>query len=217
MYLDAPRGRKILSAYINRLRRAGYMVGRFDLNSADFGLPQTRRRIVVVAVQESRIVELPNVEPLNAQRWLTIGEALAGLPTKPESQLPNHIASRESSINVARMSYADMGRGRTAIPEKLQLNCHRGYDGHLDVFGRLDWFGFARTITGGFDSSSRGEYTHPFLNRSITAREAARIQGFPDEFDFQGNRADVRRQIGNAVPPPLGFAIGKALKKVLSR
>jgi DNA (cytosine-5)-methyltransferase 1 len=216
MYLDSPRGRKILEAYIAQLQKAGYLVRRFDLNSADFGLPQTRRRILVVATDGSRFAKVSDIRPLNPRRWLTIGEALSGLPTRAMSQLPNHISARESAVNVARMSYVDMGRGRTAIPEKLQLDCHRGYDGHLDVFGRLDWFGFARTITGGFDSSSRGEYTHPFVNRSITAREAARIQGFPDDFDFQGNRADVRRQIGNAVPPPLGFAIGESLKKVLS-
>ncbi|MGV0788675.1 DNA cytosine methyltransferase [Mycolicibacterium sp. XJ2] len=217
MYLDSPRGRKILEGYLTRLENADYYVRRFDLNSADFGLPQTRRRIVVVAVDVSRVTKQPDIRPLNPRRWLTIGETLAGLPSRAVSQLPNHIAARESSINVTRMSYVDMGRGRTAIPDNLQLDCHRGYDGHLDVFGRLDWFGYARTLTGGFDSSSRGEYTHPFLNRSITAREAARIQGFPDDFEFQGNRADVRRQIGNAVPPPLGFAIGEAVKRAIAR
>jgi DNA (cytosine-5)-methyltransferase 1 len=212
MSLDSPRGRKILEAYLARLNSNGYNLRRFDLNSADYGLPQTRRRIVVVAVDSSRATSVPDIRPLNPRRWTTIGETLVGLPIGAASQMPNHIAARESALNVARMSHVDMGRGRTAIPEELQLACHRGYDGHLDVFGRLDWFGFARTITGGFDSSSRGEYTHPFVNRSITAREAARIQGFPDEFDFQGNRAEVRRQIGNAVPPPLGFAIAEALK-----
>lgn len=211
MYLDSPRGRTILGAYIRTLDEANYEVRRFDLNSADFGLPQTRRRIVVVAVDRTRLSSVPDLRPINPNRWVTIGETLAGLPTTATSQLPNHIAARESATNISRMSYVDMGQGRTAIPEELQMKCHRGYDGHLDVFGRLDWFGFARTITGGFDSASRGEYVHPFSNRSITAREAARLQGFPDQFDFQGNRADVRRQIGNAVPPALGFAIGNAI------
>jgi DNA-cytosine methyltransferase len=215
MYLDSPRGRKILDTYINELDDANYEVERFDLNSADFGLPQTRRRIVIVAIDRSKLTRVPEIKPINPNRWVTIGEILAGLPAKASSQLPNHIAAQESSTNRARMSYVDMGRGRTAIPDHLQLKCHRGYDGHLDVFGRLDWFGFARTITGGFDSASRGEYAHPFFNRSITAREAARLQGFPDHFDFQGNRADVRRQIGNAVPPALGFAIGEAILSAL--
>jgi DNA (cytosine-5)-methyltransferase 1 len=211
MYLDSPRGRRILESYIQVLTAHGYTVQRFDLNSADFGLPQTRKRIVVIAVDVTYKDNLVGPRPSNRGRWLTIGEVLAGLPIAAASQFPNHIASQESPLNVRRMSYVDMGRGRTAIPQHLQLACHRGYDGHLDVFGRLDWFEFARTITGGFDSSSRGEYTHPFANRSITAREAARLQGFPDHFIFLGNKADVRRQIGNAVPPPLAYAIGEAI------
>lgn len=215
MYLDSPRGRTILKEYISRLRRHGYIVRRFDLNSADFGLPQTRKRIVVIAVDSSMTHFFADPQPTTADRWVTLGEALGGLPMTPAGQLPNHIGARETDINVRRMSYVDMGRGRTAIPPELQMPCHRGYDGHLDVYGRLDWFEFARTITGGFDSSSRGEYTHPLKNRSITAREAARIQGFPDRFVFLGNKADVRRQIGNAVPPPLGFAIGEALLTTL--
>ena len=97
-------------------------------------------------------------------------------------------------------------RGRSKIFET-----HKKYEGHKDVYGRLDWFSQARTITGGFDSFTRGEYAHPFLHRSITAREAARIQGFPDSFFFSGNRSAVRRQIGNAVPPGVAASIGKAI------
>ena len=111
--------------------------------------------------------------------------------------------------------FVDMGRGRLSIPENLQLDCHKKYGGHLDVYGRLDWFSQARTITGGFDSFTRGEFAHPFFHRSITPREAARIQGFPDWFVFEGNRAQVRRQIGNAVPPPMAYAIGKAIMKAI--
>lgn len=215
MYLDSPRGRAILKEYVSRLKRHDYVVRRFDLNSADYGLPQTRKRIVVIAVDAAAANQFTDPQPTTPDRWVTLGEILNGLPMAASGQLPNHVGARETAVNVRRMSYVDMGRGRTAIPSDLQMACHRGYDGHLDVYGRLDWFEFARTITGGFDSSSRGEYTHPFMNRSITAREAARIQGFPDHFVFLGNKADVRRQIGNAVPPPLGFAIGEALLTIL--
>ena len=219
MYLDSPRGRTILKEYVALLERSGYSVRRFDLNSADYGLPQTRKRIVVIAADTSLVGSqgLVGPAPTTPRRWVTLGETINGLPATPAGQLPNHIGSRETVVNVRRMSFVDMGRGRTAIPPDLQMPCHRGYDGHLDVYGRLDWFEFARTITGGFDSSSRGEYTHPFKNRSITAREAARIQGFPDHYAFLGNKAAVRRQIGNAVPPPLGFAIGEALLKTLGK
>ena len=211
MYLDSPRGRAILESYVRHLERHGYILNRFEINSADYGLPQTRKRLVIIGVDSDLAVPFPQMKPTASKRWLTLGEVLIGLPTDPTGQVPNHVSSQERDLNARRMSFVDMGRGRTAIPEYLQLACHRGYEGHLDVYGRLDWFEFARTITGGFDSSSRGEYTHPFKNRSITAREAARLQGFPDWFAFLGNKAAVRRQIGNAVPPPLGFAIGQAL------
>ena len=88
--------------------------------------------------------------------------------------------------------------------------------GWPDVYGRLEWDGTCPTITAGFDSFTRGRYGHPEQHRSLTLREGARLQGFPDKFRFYGTRHDVRLQIGNAVPPPLAHAAGKALIRVLS-
>jgi DNA (cytosine-5)-methyltransferase 1 len=83
------------------------------------------------------------------------------------------------------------------------------------VYGRLRQDGQCPTITGGFDSFTRGRYGHPIQNRAITPREAARMQGFPDDFLFSGNRGDVRSQIGNVVPPPLAEAIGIEILRAL--
>jgi DNA (cytosine-5)-methyltransferase 1 len=111
-----------------------------------------------------------------------------------------------------------MGAGRLSIPPRLQLPCHAGdYRGHRDVYGRMDWFLPARTITGGLDSFTRGEFAHPFQHRSITHREGARLQGFPDWFAFEGNRAATRRQIGNAVPPGMACAVAKAVLQAIER
>ena len=88
--------------------------------------------------------------------------------------------------------------------------------GWPDVYGRLKWDGQCPTITGGFDSFTRGRYGHPLQDRPLTPREAARLQGFPDDFVFLGTRADIRRQIGNAVPPPLARIIGRAIIDQLS-
>lgn len=217
-YLDSPRGRDILSKFISKLEAFGYSVSRYDMNSADYGVPQLRKRILLVALKCDVASTICQIKPLTAKVWPTVGEVLRGLPPAgPDAPIKNHVPSSEGELNKRRIAFVDMGGGRLSIPEELQLACHKKYNGHLDVYGRLDWFGQARTITGGFDSFTRGEFAHPFLNRSITHREAARIQGFPDYFEFKGNKSAVRRQIGNAVPPPLAYAIAKQLKEWLEQ
>jgi DNA (cytosine-5)-methyltransferase 1 len=213
-YLDSPRGRKILAEFNRVLEDEGYALQRFDMNSAEFGVPQLRRRIIIIATRlslgQKRSIKIAQ---LAENHWPTVGGALRNLPsTDGTHAILNHKPSLEGALNRRRISFVDMGSGRLSIPPELQLPCHRKYTGHLDVYGRLDWFGQARTITAGFDSFTRGEFAHPFLHRSITHREAARIQGFPDHFEFVGNRAAVRRQIGNAVPPPLAFAVAISIK-----
>ncbi len=95
------------------------------------------------------------------------------------------------------------------------MRCHQKVDrrsgGWPDVYGRLKLDGQAPTITAGFDSFTRGRYGHPLRDRPLTPREAGRLQGFPDDFRFYGTRWDVRSQVGNAVPPPLGEVIGRAI------
>lgn len=210
-YLDSPRGRDILTSFINTLEDEGYTVQRFNMNSAAYGVPQLRNRIVLVALKrELDGGRLESIDAITDAVWPTVGDVLRGLPDT--HKISNHEPSLEGAINRRRISFVDMGGGRLSIPMELQLPCHQKYNGHLDVYGRLDWFGQARTITGGFDSFTRGEFAHPFLQRSITHREAARIQGFPDYFEFAGNRTAVRRQIGNAVPPSLAFAIAVSIK-----
>ena len=215
-YISSPRGKDILRIYCSALTQLGYEVDQFELNSAEFGVPQLRRRTIVIARRDDQPGALVAPQPLASGNWPTVGDALFGLP-RPEGFLtiPNHSESMEGETNRRRIGYVDMGHGRLSIPPDLQLPCHSEYDGHLDVYGRLDWFSQARTITGGFDSFTRGEFGHPFFNRSITHREAARLQGFPDYFAFEGNRASVRRQIGNAVPPPLGYALAQTTLRIL--
>lgn len=213
--LDLPRGKHILREYCRLLAAAGFTSFRHDLNSANFSVPQLRNRIIVVALPDALAPLYQPPDPLTPTRWISVGEALHGLPP-PSAEWTNHVPAAEGGLNRRRIAYVDMGQGRKSIPADLQLPCHATcYRGHRDVYGRLDWFSQARTLTAGFDSFTRGEYGHPFSHRSITQREAARIQGFPDWFEFLGNRADVRRQIGNAVPPPMAVAVARAIKAVL--
>lgn len=192
-------------------------------NCADYGLAQTRERFVMVGLRRDQGVRFEVPSP-TVSRWTTVGEVLEGLPEPPEDysvhpDYPNHQRARVTPINVERFSHVPQGGGWQNIPEPLRLPCHKNVDpskgGWPDVYGRLRWDGQCPTITGGFDSFTRGRYGHPLHDRPITPREAARLQGFPDDFEFHGTRQHQRSQIGNVVPPPLARVIGQAVLRCL--
>ena len=200
-----------------------YEISPCFINSANFGLPQARERFLVVGRRRDVKGAFSFPERM-VRHHTTVGEALRGLPEPPEDcsvhpRWANHQKARVTDLNVARFSHVPQGGGWRDIPEDLRLPCHRRVDtekgGWPDVFGRLEWDGVCPTITGGFDSFTRGRYGHPLRDRPLTPREAARIQGFPDDFVFQGNRGDVRSQIGNAVPPPVAYGVGSFILRAL--
>lgn len=215
------RGRKYLELMHREL--SDYRLFPHFYNCADYGLAQTRERFVMVGVRRDQRIAFSVPRP-SAVKWRTVGEVLDGLPEPPmdyseHPEFPNHQRARVTAINIERFSHVPQGGGWQDIPEELRLPCHRGVDvssgGWPDVYGRLRWDGQCPTITGGFDSFTRGRYGHPRHDRPLTPREAARLQGFPDGFAFRGTRADVRSQIGNVVPPPLACAIGREIGRVL--
>jgi DNA (cytosine-5)-methyltransferase 1 len=218
-------GKKRGKEFVDKLNAelAGYELHPFFFNCADYGLAQTRVRFVIVG--KSRKIKAPFQLPApTVKRWLTVGEALADMPEPPADSsvhpaLPNHYRTKVTAINTQRFSFVPQGGGWQDIPEELRLKCHQRVDvrsgGWPDVYGRLRLDGQAPTITAGFDSFTRGRYGHPLQERALTPREAARLQGFPDDFHFCGTRRDVRSQVGNAVPPPLGEALGRAILKTL--
>lgn len=145
-------------------------------------------------------------------------DAIGDLPSPPADGsehpiVPNHYReARLSALNKERIRHVPQGGGRLDLPAHLQLACHQGSHRHLDTYGRLAWDQPSVTITARFDSFTRGRFGHPVEDRSLTLREGARIQGFPDEFVFLGNREECARMIGNAVPPPLAEALGRSLR-----
>jgi DNA (cytosine-5)-methyltransferase 1 len=215
--LGKKRGKDFVKRLQNELR--AYDLYPHFYNCADYGLAQTRVRFVIAGksrkVKAGFRVPRPTVE-----KWVTVGGALDGIPEPPidyseHPNYPNHYRAKVTPINIERFSHVPQGGGWWDIPENLQLRCHRNVDrrsgGWPDVYGRLKLDGQAPTITAGFDSFTRGRYGHPLYDRPLTPREAGRLQGFPDGFRFCGTRWDVRSQVGNAVPPPLGEAIGRAV------
>lgn len=215
------RGRHYIDEMAHRLKDYRLFPGFY--NSANFGLAQTRERFVMIGQRRDQKTRVHLPVPKVTQRT-TVGEALVGLPEPPldytdHSDFPNHQRARVTALNIERFSHVPQGGGWQDIPFELRLPCHKvakpATGGWPDVYGRLKWDGQCPTITGGFDSFTRGRYGHPLQDRPLTPREAARLQGFPDDFVFAGTRGDIRSQIGNAVPPPLAQAFGLELLRAL--
>jgi DNA (cytosine-5)-methyltransferase 1 len=223
--LRGKRGKEHLAQLCEMAKGLGYFPHQQLLNAADFGVPQIRKRVIIVGelpIDGRVFFQFP--EPTHSEgQWVTVREAIGDLPSPPQdgSEHPdwwNHRSDRLSAKNKLRISYVPEGGGRSDIPNHLRLACHAvdpNVAGHRYVYGRLAWDEPAGTITARFDSLTRGKFGHPAESRTISLREGARLQGFPDDFVFEGTKVEVARQIGNAVPPPLAKAIGKALARAL--
>jgi DNA (cytosine-5)-methyltransferase 1 len=218
--LGKVRGQKYTSHGFSMLHELGYRITTGEVNCADYGIAQTRRRFIAVGILGGDAFSFPpHTNPEG--RWATVRDAIGDLPDCPENftehdDFANHIRCRVTQKNLEMLSYVPPGGGWHDIPKRLWLDCMKRWDGSSggwpDVYGRLEWESQCPTITAGFDSFSRGRYTHPQWNRAITPREAARLQTFPDSMRFLGTRHDVRLQIGNAVPPRLAFCFGRAIR-----
>lgn len=217
------RGRAFID-FITEAWEHEYILHKAVLDAVSYGVPQFRRRAFIVAIRKDLNAHFSFPEPTRSpEEYATVSEAIGDLPPPPEdfSDHPDHHNHRRvaiSAINLERISYVPEGGGRLDVPSHLQLPCHKASNGHrhLDVFGRLWWNRPAGTLTAMFDNFTRGRFAHPKENRNITGREGARLQSFPDSFRFLGPKKDVAKQIGNAVPPRLGQAVGEALIQALS-
>lgn len=207
--------------------KLGYHLNMGVLNAADFGVPQNRRRAVIIGKQKSDAPALPTPTNTPVTVWDAISD-LAYLSSgegceeqeyqlNPETDyekmlrgdsviLHNHIATKHSSLALERLALIPPNSGREVLPEKhLTKSIYSG------TWTRMRKDEISVTITTRFDTPSSGKFTHPFLNRAITVREAARIQSFPDNFVFCGNKGSQMKQVGNAVPPLLAGAIAKVI------
>ena len=120
--------------------------------------------------------------------------------------LYNHIATKHSPLALERLAMIPPNAGKEVLPkEHLTKSIYSG------TWTRMRKDEISVTITTRFDTPSSGKFTHPFLDRAITVREAARIQSFPDDFRFVGNKGSQMKQVGNAVPPLLAAAIAKVI------
>lgn len=212
----------------------GYTVISNILNAADYGVPQRRKRAIVIASLKGlpRMPEPTHHDPQKARAlyqhgllpWETVGRAIGDL-AKPEGidirtgkaspPMDLHFGRTPTKESMERYRCIPEGGNRFDLQRKrpdITPNCWiRKKSGGTDLFGRLWWDRPAFTIRTEFFKPEKGRYLHPRQNRPITHREAARLQSFPDSFTFLGTKVEVAKQIGNAVPPLLAKKIAEAV------
>jgi DNA (cytosine-5)-methyltransferase 1 len=225
--------KKYFDGFVRMINRLGYRGVYWILQAADYGAPQFRRRLIAVAAREKKYYEKlkrpeqthahqSKAESLGLKPWKTVREAFKGLPPLRSGQrstkVPNHVAPAhtERILKLIRLIPKD-GGSRTELPRGMWLRCHRNHRGHKDVYGRMKWDEPAPCITCGCRSASKGRYIHPTQDRTITAREAARLQCFPDSDVFCGGFFSWGRQIGNAMPVLLAQAVAESVKENIFR
>jgi DNA (cytosine-5)-methyltransferase 1 len=211
-----------------------YRVAGDILNAADYGVPQRRRRAIVLGIRSGDIPwpEATHADPdtpvVDASRepWVTFRQAVAGLPIRPDGRAWHRPRNpRPESVRRYKAVPRD-GGDRFAMQRNLDRaglgdlvpRCWREKPtGTTDVFGRLWWDRPAFTIRTEFYKPEKGRYLHPSAHRPITLREAARCMSFPDDFVFpeEQTMTSVGRQIGNAVPPLLALRIAESLAVAL--
>lgn len=218
--LLAFRGGTVFEEFVRALTAADYKVCWEVLYGPDFGLAQTRSRLVLLA---SRLGEIALPVPTHTTNYRSVRDEIGELPElshgETSSNDPLHSASRLSAINEKRIIASVPGGTWRDWASDLVAKCHtmesgRGYS---SVYGRMRWDEPAPTITTQFFGFGNGRFGHPVQNRALSLREGAMLQGFPREYEFvqPGKRVQfkaVGRLIGNAVPVKLGNAIAKAVK-----
>lgn len=211
--------------FLRLLRQLGYHFDFRIVSSQEYGVPQYRRRLVVMA---SLFSTPPFPDPTHgpgapsdtfspAWEWirrfppLSAGEAHASIP--------NHRAARLSQLNLQRISATPPGGGRQDWPPELVLDCHKRMSGgYTDVYGRMHKDRPASALTTRCISLSNGRFGHPEQDRAISVREAAALQTFPNDFVFEGSFISGAKQVGNAVPVLLARRFGEAfVRHVRSR
>lgn len=234
-----------VNAIASGLNNLGYQVEAKILKAEQFGVPQERRRIIFVGNRVGEPIVWPTpTHGSGLLPFVTVKDAIGDLPKlhnggsgdglpyacdpfsayqvemrrKAGSAVTNHLAPKLSQINLQRMLHIPPGGSWRDIPvDLLPSGMKRAKrSDHTKRYGRLMWDGLSSTILTKCDVHW-GAYIHPEQDRSLTVREAARLQSFPDWFQFEGARTEQYVQVGNAVPPRLGFALAKAIEAAEGR
>ena len=198
--------------FLRHLHRIGYSTRWDVIDCRAFGVPQRRKRLVLLASRHGDI-DLPEATHGDGlQSYSTVRDWIGDLPaigageTHPDD--PIHRSGALGDLNLRRIKELPEGGSRSEWPPDLWLNCHLKSKGHQDTYGRMRYDDTAPVLTTKCTDIPNGRYGHPTQDRAISAREAALLQTFPREFVFIGSLKSVTRQIGNAVPVLVSKAMG---------
>ncbi|MYD98109.1 MAG: DNA cytosine methyltransferase [Gammaproteobacteria bacterium] len=210
-----------------QLRAVGYGLRTWVVDAAGLGVPQRRRRLIVLAARGIRRCDLPvdprEILPLDFLLEAPPAEEVISLAGPLERTAdPVHRARRVSPKVMERLSAIPVGGSHRDLPDDLRLGCHvrleqQGKKGATAPYGRIRIGEPAPTMTTRCTTVSCGRFVHPTEHRGISLREAALLQTFPPDYSFAGTYGAVERQIGNAVPVRLAEALGLAVREVLQR
>ncbi len=208
-----------LKTFVDALRRLEYgSLAMREVDSCDYGVPQRRRRFILMASRVAQMVFPERTCCPPATPYATVRDWISRYPILGAGEMhddvrcyPNHAAMKLSPTNLLRIRRTPMGGDHRDWPEDLRLKCHKETKGHTDVYGRLHWDEMAAGLTTKCISYSNGRFGHPEQDRALSAREAAALQTFPDDFVFCGELSSVARQIGNAVPVLLARRMGERI------
>ena len=214
--------KSVLTDFIKVLRKEDYHVDHIVVYCPDYGIPQTRKRLVLLASRFGKITLMPPTH--KKEDYVTVRDAIGNLsPLEAGESCPSdalHRCRTLSPLNMQRMLATPYGGSWKDWPEELLLDCHKKEGGKSfgSVYGRMVWDEPAPTMTTECTGIGNGRFGHPEQNRAISAREAALIQTFPATYKFFPNEENVSlvkasRYIGNAVPPRLGRVIAESIKQ----
>ena len=227
----AQKGKPRFERLLRHLESLGYETNWSILQVADYGVPQRRRRLVMLAGLGFTI-SMP--KPTHSRmsdggklKWRTVREAIADMDepiTLPEAKVRGgaqafgwHIVRQLSPKNIERLKLSRPGGTWEDIPEDLRASCHRGgYKGFSNVYGRMVWDEPSWTITAGCTTLSKGRFGHPEKDRTISLREAALLQTFPPDYRIETPHIERACEIvGNALPPVFAEAIARRVREEL--
>lgn len=217
---------KVFNDFVSRLESKQYYVSWEIVNAQDFGVPQRRKRLVLLA---SKLGEIKLIDKtIKNNNYKTVRSAIGHLPKIEDGSFcPNdilHRARKLTPINKRRIKATKEGGSWRDWDEDLKLACHKKESGKDfgSVYGRMKWDEVSPTMTTYCTGLSNGRFGHPEQDRAISLREAAILQSFPETYKFIAPDKDfsvqaLARHIGNAVPVKLGVAIAKSIKNHINK